>query len=111
MKLLEQYDEALRRFRSQKEAQDAIGVASVVGLLNGTDTTLKGWTLPGVLRRKYLPVTVISPAGEVIKFPSRLAASKAIGCANQIVSEMCLGRRASINGWKLAGPCVNRVGR
>lgn len=89
----------LHRFNSQKEAKEAIGVASVHPLLFGDSTTLKGWHLPGVTRRKYMTTKLVSPDGELFTFPSRLAASKHIGCCNQLVSMLFNGKVKSAKGW------------
>lgn len=104
-------DGITRHFKSRQEAARAIGVRCVHELIDGFNTTIKGWTLPGRKKRKYLPLKVVSPSGVVHSFPSRLAASKAMGCCNQAVSMLCHGKITSVKGWVLAEPCENRVGR
>jgi len=101
----------LHNFESYKDAAKVVGVRSVQKLLDGTLTTIKGWTVPGTKRRKYIPLKLISPNGEVIAFSSRVEASIAIGCCNQLVSLLCTGKCSHAKGWTLAEQPELRDGR
>jgi hypothetical protein len=100
-------------FASYGDAALAIGVSqnNIASLVECTVTTLKGWTIPGKPSRKYIPLKLLSPHGEVMEFPSRLQASKFIGCCNQLVSSLCSGKVKTAKGWALAEAPRMREGR
>jgi hypothetical protein len=86
-------------FASYQEAERTIGACGVGDLIRGHSTTIKGWHLPGVKPRKYMRTVLISPSGEKVVFPSRLEASKVIGCCNQLVSMLIQGKVKTAKGW------------
>lgn len=100
-------------FESYGDASKAIGVSqnSIGSLVNCAVTTLKGWTSPGKQSRKYIPLKLVSPDGSIVEFPSRLEASKCIGCCNQLVSNLCSGKSKHAKGWTLAETPRLRNGR
>lgn len=98
-------------FKSINHAIEVVGTISVRGLLNGKSTTARGWKLKNAPKRKYIPVKLVSPSGRKHTFPSRKAAADHIGCCNQLVSMLCLGKASAAKGWTLDGEQEVRHGR
>lgn len=99
-------------FSSYGDASKAVGVNQncINLLITSKVTTLRGWTLPGKASRKYIPLKLVSPDGEIVEFASRVEASRTIGCCNQLVSILCQGKASHAKGWRLAEPPRMRIG-